>query len=60
IMSISQHTHTGQASMATNTPQDRFGLEGMDEFYIDFKEKCFIHAEAQFDVESFKTACPDI
>ncbi|MCE3050999.1 hypothetical protein HAX54_048709 [Datura stramonium] len=32
----------------------------MEEFYITFKEKCIIHAEAQFYVESFKTACPDI
>ncbi|MCD7470933.1 hypothetical protein HAX54_011171 [Datura stramonium] len=32
----------------------------MKEFYIAFKEKRVIHAEAQFDVESFKTACPDI
>ncbi|MCD9643257.1 hypothetical protein HAX54_030555 [Datura stramonium] len=32
----------------------------MEEFYIAFKEKCVIHAEAQFDAESFKTACPDI
>ncbi|MCD7462783.1 hypothetical protein HAX54_049357 [Datura stramonium] len=32
----------------------------MEEVYIAFKEKCVIHAEAQFDEESFKTACPDI
>ncbi|MCD9644706.1 hypothetical protein HAX54_033126 [Datura stramonium] len=32
----------------------------MEEFYMAFKEKCIIHAEAQFDIESFKTACPDI
>ncbi|MCD7463877.1 hypothetical protein HAX54_051624 [Datura stramonium] len=59
-MSISQHSHIGQASVPTNTPQDRFGLEGMEEFYIAFKEKRVIHAEAQFDAESFKMACPDI
>ncbi|MCD7473170.1 hypothetical protein HAX54_014823 [Datura stramonium] len=32
----------------------------MDDFYIAFKEKCVIHAEARFDVDSFKTAYPDI
>ncbi|MCE2055424.1 hypothetical protein HAX54_042555, partial [Datura stramonium] len=32
----------------------------MEEFYIAFKEKHVIHAEAQFDAESFKTACPSI
>ncbi|MCE3050841.1 hypothetical protein HAX54_048280 [Datura stramonium] len=32
----------------------------MEEFYIAFKEKHVIHAEAQFDAESFKTAYPDI
>ncbi|MCD9638959.1 hypothetical protein HAX54_023182 [Datura stramonium] len=59
-MSISQHSHTGQALVPTNTPQDRFGMEGMEEFYIAFKEKPVIYAEAQFDAESFKTAYPDI
>ncbi|MCD7450430.1 hypothetical protein HAX54_006223, partial [Datura stramonium] len=49
-----------QALVPTYTPQVRFGLEGMEEFYIAFKEKRVIHAEAQFDAESFKTACPDI
>ncbi|MCE3216238.1 hypothetical protein HAX54_005667, partial [Datura stramonium] len=43
--------------MPTNAPQVRFWLEGMGEFYIAFKEKHGIHAEAQFDAESFKTAC---
>ncbi|MCD9638308.1 hypothetical protein HAX54_022183 [Datura stramonium] len=52
--------HVGQASMPTNTPQVRFRLEGMEEFYLAFKEKRVIHAEAQFDIESFKTACPYI
>ncbi|MCD9641035.1 hypothetical protein HAX54_026849 [Datura stramonium] len=32
----------------------------MVEYYIAFKEKRVIHAEAQFDAKSFKTACPDI
>ncbi|MCE3052146.1 hypothetical protein HAX54_051668, partial [Datura stramonium] len=41
-------------------PSRRFGLEGKEEFYIAFKEKHVIHAEAQFDAESFKTAFPDI
>ncbi|MCE3214836.1 hypothetical protein HAX54_053466, partial [Datura stramonium] len=38
----------------------RFGLEGIEEYYSAFKEKRIIHVEAQFDVESFKTPCPDI
>ncbi|MCE3215013.1 hypothetical protein HAX54_000539 [Datura stramonium] len=59
-MSIFPHSHTSQASVLTNTLQVRFGVEGMEECYMDFKEKRVIHAEAQFDVESFKTACPDI
>ncbi|MCE3051520.1 hypothetical protein HAX54_050061 [Datura stramonium] len=59
-MSISQHSHAGQASVPTNTLQERFGLEGMEEFYIDFKEKHVIHAKDQFDAESFKIACPNI
>ncbi|MCD9646540.1 hypothetical protein HAX54_036459 [Datura stramonium] len=32
----------------------------MEEYCISFKEKRVIHAEAQIDAESFKTACPDI
>ncbi|MCD7455068.1 hypothetical protein HAX54_026945 [Datura stramonium] len=32
----------------------------MEEVYISFKEKRFIHAEGQFDAESFKTAYLDI
>ncbi|MCD7455209.1 hypothetical protein HAX54_027421 [Datura stramonium] len=35
-------------------------MEGMEDFYIAFKEKRVIHAEAQFDEQTFKTACPDI
>ncbi|MCD9558997.1 hypothetical protein HAX54_016711, partial [Datura stramonium] len=54
------HSHTSQASVPTNTPQERFGLEGMEEFYITFKEKKGIPVEAQFDAESFKATCPDI
>ncbi|MCD9559741.1 hypothetical protein HAX54_017974 [Datura stramonium] len=59
-MSVSPHSHTGQASVSTNTLQVRFGLEGMEEFYMAFKEKHVIHAEAQFDAESFKITCLDI
>ncbi|MCD9646826.1 hypothetical protein HAX54_037022, partial [Datura stramonium] len=54
------HSHTGKELVPTHTPQERFGLEAMEKFYITFKEKRIIHAEAQFDAESFKTACPDI
>ncbi|MCE3051611.1 hypothetical protein HAX54_050331, partial [Datura stramonium] len=32
----------------------------MEEYYISFKEKHIIHAKAQFDVEFFKTTCPNI
>ncbi|MCE3216541.1 hypothetical protein HAX54_006841 [Datura stramonium] len=32
----------------------------MEEYYISFKEKHIIHAEAQFDAKYFKTACPNI
>ncbi|MCD9637821.1 hypothetical protein HAX54_021325 [Datura stramonium] len=60
IMSISPYSHTCQASVYTNNTQVRFGLEGMEEYYSVFKEKPVIHAEAQFDAESFKTAFPDI
>ncbi|MCD7446275.1 hypothetical protein HAX54_000085 [Datura stramonium] len=54
-MSTNHHSHTGQALVPTNTPQERFGLKGMEDFYRTFKEKCVIHAKAKFDVESFKT-----
>ncbi|MCD7469291.1 hypothetical protein HAX54_008222 [Datura stramonium] len=45
-MSTYEHFHTSQASVPTNTHQERFALEGMDDFYITFKEKCTIHAES--------------
>ncbi|MCE0482532.1 hypothetical protein HAX54_041361 [Datura stramonium] len=32
----------------------------MEDFHRTFKEKCIIHAKAQFDVESLKTVCPNI
>ncbi|MCD7464411.1 hypothetical protein HAX54_052696 [Datura stramonium] len=32
----------------------------MEEYHISLKEKHAIHGEAQFDAESFKTACPDM
>ncbi|MCE3049296.1 hypothetical protein HAX54_044559 [Datura stramonium] len=32
----------------------------MEEYYTAFKEKSFNHEESQFDVESFKSACPGI
>ncbi|MCD7471460.1 hypothetical protein HAX54_011912, partial [Datura stramonium] len=32
----------------------------MEEYYIAFKEKLSIHAEAQFEVDFFKKAFPDI
>ncbi|MCD7472801.1 hypothetical protein HAX54_014164, partial [Datura stramonium] len=53
-MSTYRHFNTGQASMPINTPQERFGLDGMEDFYITFKEKRIIHAKAQFDAKSFK------
>ncbi|MCE0481154.1 hypothetical protein HAX54_038638 [Datura stramonium] len=59
-MSTNHHSHTGQASVPINTPQERFGLKGMEDFYRTFKEKCFIHAKAKFDVESFKTSMEQI
>ncbi|MCE3050375.1 hypothetical protein HAX54_047075, partial [Datura stramonium] len=46
--------------MPAPTPQERFGLQGVEDFYGTFKEKCVIHTEAEFDVESFKTICLDI
>ncbi|MCD9639248.1 hypothetical protein HAX54_023656, partial [Datura stramonium] len=49
-----------QSSMHTSNTQVRFGLERMEEYYVDFKEKRSIHVEAQFDVDSFKNAFPDI
>ncbi|MCE0482454.1 hypothetical protein HAX54_041250 [Datura stramonium] len=60
IMSISPQSHNGQASMHTNNTQVRFGLERMEEYYIAFKEKSSINSEAQFEVDSFKNAFPDI
>ncbi|MCE2055769.1 hypothetical protein HAX54_043361 [Datura stramonium] len=37
-----------------------FGLDRLEEYYVAFKEKRSIHAEVQFEVESFKNAFPDI
>ncbi|MCD7460176.1 hypothetical protein HAX54_043002 [Datura stramonium] len=66
IMSTSRRTTKGKAPMsnidAQTAPSDetqrlthiRFGLDGMEEYYTSFKEKRSIHAETQFDVESFK------
>ncbi|MCD9639009.1 hypothetical protein HAX54_023246 [Datura stramonium] len=59
-MSVSPHSHKSQASVHTSNTQVRLGLEGMEEYYSSFKEKRVIHAEAQFDVSSFKIACSDI
>ncbi|MCD9640258.1 hypothetical protein HAX54_025459, partial [Datura stramonium] len=46
--------------MHTSDTKVRIRLERVEDYYISFKENPFIHAEAQFDVESFKNACPDI
>ncbi|MCD7452453.1 hypothetical protein HAX54_016627 [Datura stramonium] len=35
-------------------------MERMEEYYVEFKEKLSIHAEAQFEVDSLKNAFPDI
>ncbi|MCE3214727.1 hypothetical protein HAX54_053150, partial [Datura stramonium] len=37
-----------------------FGLKGMEDYYLFFKERRAITAEAQFDVNSFKAKFPDI
>ncbi|MCE0481531.1 hypothetical protein HAX54_039341 [Datura stramonium] len=37
-----------------------FRLARMEEYYVSFKEKRSIHAETQFEVESFKNDFPDI
>ncbi|MCD7457698.1 hypothetical protein HAX54_035905 [Datura stramonium] len=53
-------SHKGQASMSTSNAQNRFGLDRMEEYYVSFKEKRSIYAKAQFEVESLKSAFPDI
>ncbi|MCD7459899.1 hypothetical protein HAX54_042216, partial [Datura stramonium] len=70
VMSISIWIRKGKAPMsnidAPSLPSDeaqriahiRFGLDGMEEYYVSFKEKRSIHVETQFEVESFKTDSP--
>ncbi|MCE0481688.1 hypothetical protein HAX54_039628, partial [Datura stramonium] len=60
IMFVCPHSHTRQASVRTSNTQVQFGLERIEEYHGASKEKRFIHTEAQFDVESFKTSCPNI
>ncbi|MCD9640911.1 hypothetical protein HAX54_026647 [Datura stramonium] len=56
-MSSSQHSHIGQASVPINTLKIGLGWKEWRSF-ITFKEKRVIHAEAQFDAESFKDGVP--
>ncbi|MCD7460395.1 hypothetical protein HAX54_043465 [Datura stramonium] len=60
IMSVSPQSHQGQASMHTSNTQVRSGLERIEEYCVSLKEKQSIHAEAQFEVDSFKNAFPNI
>ncbi|MCE0481670.1 hypothetical protein HAX54_039600 [Datura stramonium] len=72
IMSTSRRNSKGKAPMTNvstqNLPDDeaqciahiRFGLAKMEEFYVSFKGKRSIHAETQFEVESFRNDFPDI
>ncbi|MCD9644320.1 hypothetical protein HAX54_032505, partial [Datura stramonium] len=60
IMYVSPQSHKGQASTHTSKAQVLFGLERIEEYYVAFKEKRPIHEEAQFEVDSFKNAFPDI
>ncbi|MCD7458122.1 hypothetical protein HAX54_037369 [Datura stramonium] len=39
---------------STRIEHIHFGLAGMEEYYMSFKEKWSIHAKTQFEVESFK------
>ncbi|MCE0481319.1 hypothetical protein HAX54_038997 [Datura stramonium] len=64
--------HKGQTSLNTSNASslsseeaqriqfNRFGLARMEKYYVSFKEKRSIHAEAQIEVESFKNSFPDI
>ncbi|MCD7465483.1 hypothetical protein HAX54_001405, partial [Datura stramonium] len=72
ILSTSRWPYKGKASMRNiNIPSlssyeahcvalCHFGLAGMGQHYVSFKEKRSIHAEAEVEVESFKTTFPNI
>ncbi|MCD7466990.1 hypothetical protein HAX54_004119 [Datura stramonium] len=59
-MYVSLQSHQSQASIHTNNTQAQFALERLEEYYTAFKNKRSIHAEVQFEVDSFKNAFTDI
>ncbi|MCD7472290.1 hypothetical protein HAX54_013354, partial [Datura stramonium] len=71
-MSSSRHRNKRKVPMGVDTPQEadteeirrisrlHFGFEGMEAYYLSFKERQAITIEARFDVNSFKADFPDI
>ncbi|MCD9646411.1 hypothetical protein HAX54_036221 [Datura stramonium] len=71
-MSSSRSHNKGKAPMGVDIPQEvdveearrvsqlLFEIEGMEAYYISFKEKWPIIVEAQFDIDSFQADFPDI
>ncbi|MCE3215199.1 hypothetical protein HAX54_001241 [Datura stramonium] len=67
-----RHRDKGKAPMGIDTYQESnleeekrisqlfFGLEGMEAYYISFKEKRAIIEEAKFNVDSFKADFLDV
>ncbi|MCE3049852.1 hypothetical protein HAX54_045933 [Datura stramonium] len=72
IMSTSRQRGKGKEPISVATTQGAksdeekqidqlsFGLNMMKNYYVQFKEKKSINAEARFDVDSFKDDFPDI
>ncbi|MCE5166038.1 hypothetical protein HAX54_014256, partial [Datura stramonium] len=72
IISSSKRWDKGKAPMGAGTHQDSYlaeeerisrlcsGLEGIEAFYLSFKEKRAIIEEARFNIDSFRADFPDI